>query len=344
MVRVYGFLRDVRIAVATAAIVGALGTGASADTLADVRARGNLACGVNQGLPGFSIEQDGKWTGFDADFCRAVAAAIFHDPDKVTFVPLSASDRFKALQDGKVDILSRNTTWTMQREAELGLTFVGVTYYDGQGFMVPRSANLTSSLDLGGTTVCVQGGTTTEANLVDYFVLNTMIYEVVKTASAAESMAKYAEGACNVVTSDMSQLYALRGTLKDADEQLILADTISKEPLGPAVRQDDPKWATLVKWIHFALLNAEELGITSVNTDIALRSIKPDVLRFVGVEGDYGTWLGLENDWAVAMVKAVGNYGEIYDRNLGTDSPLGIPRGMNQLWNLGGIQYAPPIR
>ena len=317
---------------------------AGAATLDDVKARGMLLCGVNEGLPGFSIEQDGQWTGFDADFCRAVAVAILHDPDKVTFVPLSASDRFKALQEGKIDILSRNTTWTMQREAELGLTFAGVTYYDGQGFMVPRSANIVSSLELGGTTVCVQGGTTTEANLVDYFVLNTMIHEAVKTASAAESMAKYAEGACNVVTSDMSQLYALRGTLADADEQLILADTISKEPLGPAVRRDDAEWATLVKWVHFALLNAEELGITSENTDIALRSIKPDVLRFVGVEGDFGTWLGLENDWAVTMVEAVGNYGEIFERNLGTGSALRIPRGMNQLWNLGGIQYAPPIR
>jgi general L-amino acid transport system substrate-binding protein len=333
-------LRAALPAVAMMTLAGA----ASADTLADTKARGALLCGVNQGLPGFSIEQDGKWLGFDVDFCRAVAAAVLHDPEKVTFVPLSASDRFKALQDGKVDVLSRNTTWTMQREAELGLTFVGVTYYDGQGFMVPRSANLTSSLDLGGTTVCVQGGTTTEANLVDYFVLNTMIYEVVKTASPAESMAKYAEGACNVVTSDMSQLYALRGTLADADEHLILADTISKEPLGPVVRQNDPKWATLVKWVYFALLDAEELGITSENTDIALRSIKPDVLRFVGLDGDFGAWLGLDNDWAVSMVKAVGNYGEIYDRNLGSGSGLGIPRGMNQLWNLGGIQYAPPIR
>jgi general L-amino acid transport system substrate-binding protein len=333
-------LRAALPAVAMMTLTGA----ASADTLADTKARGALLCGVNQGLPGFSIEQDGKWLGFDVDFCRAVAAAVLHDPEKVTFVPLSASDRFKALQDGKVDVLSRNTTWTMQREAELGLTFVGVTYYDGQGFMVPRSANLTSSLDLGGTTVCVQGGTTTEANLVDYFVLNTMIYEVVKTASPAESMAKYAEGACNVVTSDMSQLYALRGTLADADEHLILADTISKEPLGPVVRQNDPKWATLVKWVYFALLDAEELGITSENTDIALRSIKPDVLRFVGLDGDFGAWLGLDNDWAVSMVKAVGNYGEIYDRNLGSGSGLGIPRGMNQLWSLGGIQYAPPIR
>ena len=333
--------------VQTAALVGvavALAGPASAATLDEVKARGELSCGVNEGLPGFSIEQDGAWTGFDVDFCRAVAAAIFGDPQKVAFVPLSAGNRFSALQEGRIDILSRNTTWTMQREAELGLTFVGVTYYDGQGFMVPRSANATSSLDLGGTTVCVQGGTTTEANLIDYFVLNTMIHEVVKTASPAESMAKYAEGACNVVTSDMSQLYALRGTLADKDEQLILADTISKEPLGPAVRENDPEWATLVKWVHFALLNAEELGVTSQNTDIALQSIKPDVLRFVGVEGDFGTWLGLENDWAVTMVKAVGNYGEIFDRNLGSGSPLGIPRGMNQLWNLGGIQYAPPVR
>lgn len=322
----------------------AFSTAGVAGTLEDVKGRGELVCGVNEGLPGFAIERDGVWQGFDVDFCRAVAAAIFGDPRKVTFVPLSTGDRFKALQEGRIDILSRNTTWTMQREAELGLTFVGVTYYDGQGFMVPRSLNATSSLDLGGTTVCVQGGTTTEANLVDYFVLNTMIYDVVKTASSAESMAKYAEGACNVVTSDMSQLYALRGTLADRDEQLVLADTISKEPLGPAVRENDPKWAMLVKWVLFALLTAEELGVKSDNTDIALQSIKPDVLRFVGVQGSFGNWLGLDNDWAVKIVKSVGNYGEIYERNLGSGSPLGIPRGMNQLWNLGGIQYAPPMR
>lgn len=333
-----------RAALPAVAALLALTGAASADTLADVKARGELLCGVNEGLPGFAVQADGAWSGFDADFCRAVAAAVFHDPQKVTFVPLSANDRFKALQDGKIDILSRNTTWTMQREAELGLTFVGVTYYDGQGFMVPRAANVLSSLELDGSKVCVQEGTTTAANLADYFALNNMAYETVLTESPAESMAKYAEGVCNVVTSDMSQLYALRGTLANKDEQLILADTISKEPLGPAVRQDDPKWATLVKWVYFGLLDAEELGVNSQNTDAALASQKPDVRRFAGLDGSFGTWLGLENDWAVTMVKAVGNYGEIYDRNLGSGSALGIPRGMNQLWNLGGIQYAPPIR
>ncbi len=282
--------------------------------------------------------------GFAADFCRAVAAAVLGDAAKVEFVPLSAADRFKALQDGTIDLLSRNTTWTMEREAGLGLTFAGVTYYDGQGFMLPRSAGILSALELDGTKICVQAGTTTEANLADYFGVNNMAYEAVVTASSAESLAKYKAGTCNVVTSDMSQLYAGRVTLPDAAEHVILAEAISKEPLGPAVRQDDAQWATVVKWVHFALLNAEELGIASYNMSTALKSEKPDVRRFVGLEGSFGEDLGLKNDWAAGMVKAVGNYGEIYDRNLGTGSPLGIPRGMNQLWNLGGIQYAPPIR
>ncbi len=325
--------------------LGAMAAPAGAGTLDTVKARGELLCGVNTGLGGFSAPDDaGKWSGFDVDFCKAVAAAVLGDPEKVAYVPLTTADRFDALKSGKIDILSRNSTWTMGRETGYGLTFVGITYYDGQGFMVPRSANVFSALELDGSKVCVQGGTTTEANLRDFFSANNMTYEAVITGSPAESIAAYGDGRCNVITSDMSQLYAERLKLKDADEHIVLPDAISKEPLGPAVRMDDPDWALLTKWVYFALLNAEELGIASDTVDEAKTSEKPEVRRFVGLDGTFGEELGLSSDWAARMVKAVGNYAEIYERNLGVDSPLGIPRGMNQLWSRGGIQYAPPIR
>ncbi len=316
-----------------------------AATLDSVKERGRLLCGVNTGLGGFAMPgESGSWAGFDVDFCKAVATAVLGDADKVDYVPLTTADRFEALKSGKVDLLSRNSTWTLGREAGFGLTFVGVTYYDGQGFMVPRTAEVFSALELDGSTVCVQGGTTTEANLADYFGANNMRYVAVVTASPAESIAAYADGRCTVLTSDMSQLYAERLKLKDADEHIVLPDAISKEPLGPAVRMDDPAWATIVKWVYFALLNAEELGIASDTIGDATASTKPEVRRFMGLEGDFGAQMGLENDWAARMVAAVGNYAEIYERNLGVESPLGIPRGMNQLWSRGGIQYAPPIR
>lgn len=331
-------------AIAVASAVVALGGVAHAGTLDDVQERGVLRCGVNEGLRGFALETDGTWSGFDVDFCRAVAVAVLGEADKVDFVPLSAADRFAALRDDKVDLLSRNSTWTMGRETEFGITFVGITYYDGQGFMLPRAAETMSSLELDGSTVCVPGGTTTEANLADYFVANNMAYEAVVTESSAESLEKYRSGDCDVVTSDMSQLYALRIQLDEPADHLILADAISKEPLGPAVRDNDPKWATLVKWVHFALINAEELGVFSYNIDKALASEKPEVQRLVGGHGPFGERLGVGNDWVVRMVSTVGNYGEIFGRNLGFDSDLHIPRGMNQLWHLGGMQYAPPIR
>jgi general L-amino acid transport system substrate-binding protein len=338
----FGGLGAAFIGLAAAALGGAT---AAAATLDAVKERGRLVCGVNTGLSGFSAPSaDGTWSGFDVDFCRAVAAAIFDDPGKVEYVPLTTADRFEALASGKIDLLSRNSTWTMGREAGLGLTFVGVTYYDGQGFLVPRAANVLSALELSGSKVCVQSGTTSEANLADFFFAFNMTYEPVITGSPAESIAAYGEGRCNVLTSDMSQLYAERLKLADPDEHLILPDAISKEPLGPAVRRDDPHWATLVKWVHFALLNAEELGVASDTIEAALQSDKPEVRRLVGRDGRFGEDLGLSADWVVRMIRAVGNYGEIYERNLGVDSPLGIPRGMNQLWSRGGIQYAPPIR
>jgi general L-amino acid transport system substrate-binding protein len=323
-------------------LIAAAASGATLDT---VRERGRLICGVSEGIIGFSaVGTDGKWEGFDVDFCRAVAAAVLGDSEKVDYVPLSTSQRFEALRAGEIDILSRNSTWTMGRETDFGITFVGVTYYDGQGFMVPRSADIPSALELGGSKVCVQADTTSAANLADYFVANNMAYEVAVTASPTESLASYKDGRCGVLTSDMSQLYSQRLNLEDADEHVILPDAISKEPLGPAVREDDPKWALLAKWVHFALLDAEELGVSSTTIDEALASTKPDVRRLVGAEGKFGEELDLPNDWVAQIVRQVGNYGEIYDRNLGTESKLGIPRGMNQLWNLGGIQYAPPVR
>lgn len=336
---------NLRSIAAALAVLGATALGADAATLDSVKERGRLICGVNTGLGGFATPgEGGAWSGFDVDFCKAVAAAILGEATKVEYVPLTAADRFEALKSGKIDVLSRNSTWTMGREVGFGITFVGVTYYDGQGFMVPRAANVFSALELDGSKVCVQGGTTTEANLADYFGANNMSYEAIVTASPAESIAAYAEGRCNVLTSDMSQLYAERLKLKDADEHIVLPDAISKEPLGPAVRMDDPAWATLVKWVYFALLNAEELGISSDTLGEAAASEKPEVKRFMGVDGAFGEEMGLSKDWAARAVGAAGNYAEIYERNLGVDSPLGIPRGMNQLWSRGGIQYAPPIR
>jgi general L-amino acid transport system substrate-binding protein len=328
-----------------ATLAAALAVPATAATLDTVKERGKLLCGVNQGLLGFaSPDAAGKWTGFDVDFCRAVATAIFGDPEKVEYVPAPLADRFKLLQDSKIDILARNSTWTMSRETDLGLTFVGVTYYDGQGFMLPRAKGIVSGLELDGSTVCVQGATTSEGNLADFFAANSMAYTPVVTANAAESLAAYKDGKCGVISTDISQLYAERLKLADRDEHLILPDTISKEPLGPVVRQDDPRWMTLVKWVHFALLDAEEQGVGQATIAEAKQSAKPDVRRLMGLDGDFGPGLGLSKDWAANMLEKVGNYGEIYDRNLGEGSDLGIPRGLNQLWNLGGIQYAPPIR
>lgn len=320
------------------------GSPARADTLKAVKDRGVLLCGISQGIAGFSVPSASGATGFDADFCRAVAAAIFDDADKVKFVPLTANDRFRALQSGKIDVLSRNSSWTMSREGELGLSFAAVTYFDGQGFMVPRSKNVVSSLDLGGSRVCVQAGTTTELNLADYFKANGMSYQPVSATTAEELVKAYDAGRCDTFTSDASQLHAIRLHLTKPDEHMILADIVSKEPLGPVVRQDDPRWLNVVKWVHFAMVNAEELGVGSKTVDEALKSGKPDVKRLVGTEGNYGEQIGLTRDWVVRIVRRVGNYGEIYDRNVGVKTQLGIPRGINQLWSAGGIMYAPPIR
>jgi len=318
---------------------------ASSPTLDQVRTRGSLICGVNEGLPGFSfVDRRGVWTGFDVDFCRAIAAAIFGDPGKLKLVPLSADARFQALRDGKIDVLSRNSTWTMGREAEFGLTFVGVTYYDGQGFMVPRAMRINSALELDGAKVCVQSGTTTIDNLADFFTSNGMTLQEVVSTSSEQSVSDYDAGRCSVLTSDLSQLYALRLRLSNPGNHLILPDVISKEPLGPVVRDNDLQWISVVKWIYFAMIDAEELGVGSKTIDQALKSRKPEVMRLVGTSGDFGERIGLNNAWAANIIRFVGNYGEVFDRNLGSKTQLAIPRGLNELWNAGGIQYAPPIR
>ena len=307
--------------------------------------RGEVFCGVNAGLPGFSIPDDkGNWTGFDVDFCRAVAAAIFDDPNKAKFIPLDASERFKELQNRKVDILSRNSTWSMSHEENYDLYFPAVAYYDGQGFMVPRSRKIDSALNLNDSKVCVQGATTTELNLADYFRTNNMKFEEMKFPKQEDVVKAYDSGKCDTFTADVSQLYALRLNLAKPGDHVILPDVISKEPLGPVVRQGDDQWFTIVKWTHFAMVNAEELGVSSKTIERAMQSEKPEVKRLVGTAGNFGEQAGLANDWAVRIVRLVGNYGEVFERNIGTKSPLGIPRGLNHLWTMGGIQYAPPIR
>jgi general L-amino acid transport system substrate-binding protein len=307
--------------------------------------RDSVFCGVNTGLPGFSAQDEkGEWTGFDVDFCRAIASAIFDDPRKVSFVPLDAKERFAELANRRVDVLARNSTWTMSRETQYALHFAGVSYYDGQGFMIPRARNKDSALDLDGSTVCVQAQTTTVVNLPDYFRANNMKYTEKRFRSVDEVFNAYASGLCDTMTSDVSQLYALRLKLPKPGDNVILPDVISKEPLAPVVRQRDDEWLLIVKWTLFAMINAEELGITSKNIDEALKSKKPEVMRFVGNDGDYGADIQLPKDWAVRIIRRVGNYGEVYERNVGTGSKLGIPRGLNALWTNGGILYAPPIR
>jgi len=314
-------------------------------TLKRVKKRGELLCGVNTGLPGFSNPDDkGNWTGFDVDFCRAIAAAIFNDPTKVKFIPLDANERFTELQKRKIDVLARNSTWSMSRETTYALHFAGVNYYDGQGFMLPKARKIDSALELDGSKVCVQGSTTTALNLADYFRANNMKYTEVRSDKLDDVLKAYADGRCDTLTTDVSQLYALRLKIGNPGEHAILPDVISKEPLAPVVRQRDDVWQLIVEWTLYAMINAEELGVTSKNIDAALKSEKPDVKRLVGTEGSYGEEIDLTRDWAARIIRHVGNYGEVYERNIGAGSKLAIPRGLNELWNAGGILYAPPIR
>ncbi|WP_199091335.1 amino acid ABC transporter substrate-binding protein [Bosea sp. ASV33] len=321
-------------------------TGASAQaTLTQVKQRGILNCGSNTGLAGFGVpDAQGNWKGLDVDLCRAIAATVFNDPNKVKFIPLSAKDRFTALQSGEVDVLVRNSTWTMTRDASLGLLFTGVNYYDGQGFLVRKKLGVNSALQLNGASVCTQQGTTTELNLADYFRANNLKYEVVAFATSDETVKAYDAGRCDAFTTDASGLYAERLKLTNPDEHLVLPEIISKEPLGPAVRNNDPQWFNLVKWVHFAMLNAEELGVTQANVDEKTKSDNPEIKRLLGTEGKFGEQVGLTPDWVVRIVKHVGNYGESFERNVGQGSLLKIARGQNGLWTKGGLQYAPPVR
>jgi general L-amino acid transport system substrate-binding protein len=323
---------------------GFVGTALGA-TLDLVKKRGALVCGSNPGLAGFGLPDDkGQWTGFDVDFCRAIAAAIFNDASKVKFIPLTGKDRFTALQSGEVDVLIRNTTWTQSREVAQGLLFAGASFYDGQGFMVHKQLNIASALELSGASVCVQQGTTTELNLADFFRTHGMKYEPVDFATADEAVKAYDGGRCDAFTTDSSGLYAERAKLAAPDDNIILPEIISKEPLGPVVRQGDDPWFNLVKWVFFATLDAEEAGITSANVDAMAKSENPEVKRLLGSEGNFGEGLGLSQDWAYRVIKLVGNYGEIFERNLGEGSKLKIKRGLNALWTKGGVQYAPPVR
>jgi general L-amino acid transport system substrate-binding protein len=329
-------------ALSAACAATAPGAFAGAD-LDAIMARGELICGVNVGLAGFSIpDSQGNWTGLDVDYCRAMAAALFGSGDAVKFLPFNAQQRFTALQSGEIDVLSRNTTWTLSRDATLGVHFAGVNYYDGQGFLVPAELGITSSLELDGATVCIQAGTTTELNLADYFRANGMAFESVVIESFEETKTAFFNGRCEVYTTDGSGLASIR--LIDApnpDDYVILPEVISKEPLGPAVRQGDDQFFNIAKWVLYALVNAEELGVTQANIDEMMSSEDPNIRRLLGVDPGMGEALGLSEDWAANAIRAVGNYGESFDRNL---SPLGLKRGLNALWSDGGIMYAPPLR
>jgi general L-amino acid transport system substrate-binding protein len=330
-----------------AAIV-ALGAAASqAGTLDDVKAKGFVQCGVNANLAGFgSQDANGNFTGFDVDYCKGIAAAVFGDATKVKFTALSAKDRFPALQSGEIDVLARNTTWTASRDSQLGFDFRAVNYYDGQGFMVRKDIGVKSALELSGAAVCVQSGTTTELNLADYFRANKLEYKPVVFEKQEEVDAAYNAGRCDVYTTDQSGLYSIRLSLANPADHVILPEIISKEPLGPAVRQNDSKWFDVVSYVHFAMVTGEEFGITQANLDEMAKSTNPDIQRFLGAEKDQtiGKDLGLDEKWAYNVIKAVGNYGESFERNIGQGSNLKIARGLNALWSKGGLQYAPPIR
>jgi len=329
----------------TAVVTAVTASMAFAGTLEDVKKRGKLVCGVTTGLPGFSLpDSKGKWTGLDVDTCRAIAAGVLGSAEKVEFKPLTAKERFTALQSGEIDVLSRNTTWTHTRDTSLGLNFTGVNYYDGQGFMVQKALGVKSAKELDGASVCIQAGTTTELNLADYFKLNGMTFKPVVYDTSDQTVQGFAQGRCDILTSDQSQLYALRSKLDDPGKAVVLPEVISKEPLGPVVRQGDDAWFNIVKWTLFAQINAEEMGITSGNISGKKNSKNPSVQRLVGTSGDVGKKLGLSKDWAYNAIAQVGNYGEMFDRNVGPKTPLQISRGLNALWTKGGLQYAPPVR
>jgi len=335
-----------RFGIGLGAVLALTGVAHAGATLDAVKNKGFVQCGVSTGLPGFSSADDkGAFTGIDVDMCRGVAAAIFGDADKVKYSPLTAKERFTALQSGEIDMLPRNTTWTYTRDSSLGLNFTGVNYYDGQGFLVTKNLGVKSALEMDGASFCIQAGTTTELNLADYFRTNGMKYTPITFDTSDQTIKAFEAGRCDALTSDQSQLYALRIKLQDPNSAMVLPEVISKEPLGPVVRQGDDEWFNVVRWTLFAMINGEELGVSSTNVDeMKAKSTDPNVRRLLGLEGVKGEWMGLPDEWGYNIIKLVGNYGEVFERNVGEGSALGISRGLNALWSKGGIQYAPPIR
>ena len=328
-------------------VVGLAAGAASADTLSDVTERGTLNCGVSTGLVGFAApDANGVWAGFDVGICRAVAAAVLGDPNAVNFVPTTGQTRFTALASGEVDLLARNTTWTFSRDTDLAFEFVGVNYYDGQGFMVPRELGVSSAKELDGATVCIQTGTTTELNLADFFRVNNIEYTAVPIETNAEAQQQYLAGACDVYTTDASGLAATRATFENPEDHVLLPEIVSKEPLGPLVRHGDNEWGDVVRWTLNALVTAEELGVTSANVaELAgAAGDNPEVNRLLGTEGELGSYIGLEADWAVRAISAGGNYGELFEDNIGENTPIGLARGLNAQWTDGGLLYSPPFR
>lgn len=338
--------KNLLAAVGAALTVAAVAPAQAGETMDAIKARGEIRCGVSDGLPGFSYtDEKGVVRGIDADFCRALAAAVFGDANKVKFTPLTAKERFTALQSGEIDVLSRNTTWTMSRDTGMGMVFpAAVVYYDGQGFLVNKKLGVKSAKELDGATVCIQAGTTTELNLADYFRTHKMKYTPITYDKSDESAKGLEAGRCDVLTSDQSQLYAQRIKMANPDQYVVLPEVISKEPLGPVVRPGDHEWFSTVRWTHYAMLIAEEFGVTSKNVDEMKKSNNPEIRRLLGVDADFGKAIGLPQDWAYQVIKQVGNYGESFERNVGKESPLKIERGLNALWTQGGLQYAPPIR
>lgn len=335
-------LKTASLSVAALALATTVST---ADTLDSIKKKGVLSCGVSTGIAGFSAtDSKGVWKGLDVDTCKAIASAVFNDTSKIKYVSLTAKERLTALQSGEIDVLTRSTTWTATRDTSLGLNFAGVNYYDGQGFLVSKDLGIKSALELDGASFCIQAGTTTELNLTDYFKANKMTYKPITYDTSGQTIDGFKAGRCDAITSDASQLYGLKLKVKDPNSVMVLPEIISKEPLGPVVRQGDDKWFNIVKWSHIAMLNAEELGVNSSNVDEMLRSANPSVKRLLGVSGKIGQNLGLDPRWAYNIVKNVGNYGESFDRNVGKDSPLNIDRGLNKLWTKGGLQYGAPIR
>ncbi len=338
-------MKRVILTLGLAAAIAATAIPASAQTLNTIKQRGALNCGANGTLAGFGLpDAQGNWAGFDVDYCRAIAAAIFDDPTKVKFVPLSAKDRFTALQSGEVDVLARNTTWTSSRDTSLGLNFTAINYFDGQGFMVRKSLKVNSALELNDAAVCVQQGTTTELNLADYFRSNRMKLKTVTFATSTEAVKAYDAGRCDAYTTDASALYAERLRVTNPNDHIVLPEIISKEPFALSVKHGDDQWFDIVKWVHFVLVNAEEFGVTKANVEQQMKSDNPEVKRLLGTEGKHGESFGLTNDFGARIIKHVGNYNEIFERNLGQGTPLKITRGLNALWTKGGLQYAPPVR